>query len=278
MKNLFFVFALFLLVGCGTSTTSSENTSSIEEPKNNVASSTPSESISEVVEKTPTINENVDMGKPESKMEKEVKEMKKEVAPTKQTNSSTSNNIAKPEPKEVITTKKEVVETKVTTKVNNIPTSIEKPKEIIKKEMPEPKVEPPVEVNEPAPAPVETPALPQKITSLTHKAFDGLLRKYVSGAGNVNYKGIKNDVSKLDAYLSELEKVKVSDLSGRKEKMAFWINAYNAYTIKLILNNYPLTSITNLHGGKPWDVKWIKLHGKTLSLNNIENLNLVLHY
>ena len=58
---------------------------------------------------------------------------------------------------------------------------------------------------------------------------------------------------------------------GRKEQLAFWINAYNAFTIKKIIDNYPLQSITDLDGGKPWDAKWIKLDGRTLSLNNIEN-------
>jgi len=53
--------------------------------------------------------------------------------------------------------------------------------------------------------------------------------------------------------------------------MSYWINAYNAFTVKLIVDNYPLKSITKLENGKPWDKKWIKLGGKTYSLNNIEN-------
>ena len=53
--------------------------------------------------------------------------------------------------------------------------------------------------------------------------------------------------------------------------MAFWINAYNAFTVKLIVDNYPVASITKLDGGKPWDRKWIKIGDKTYSLNNIEN-------
>ena len=45
----------------------------------------------------------------------------------------------------------------------------------------------------------------------------------------------------------------------------------SAFTVKLIVDNYPLESITKLHGGKPWDHKWIKLGDKTYTLNNIEN-------
>ena len=104
-----------------------------------------------------------------------------------------------------------------------------------------------------------------------HSKWDAILRKYVSASGKVNYKGIKADKAALEGYLKELEQNPIESSWSRNEKMAYWINAYNAYTVKLIVDNYPLTSITKLHGGKPWDVKWIKLGGKTYSLNNIEN-------
>ena len=108
------------------------------------------------------------------------------------------------------------------------------------------------------------------VTGPNHDNFDAILRKYVASNGDVNYAGIKADQAALNNYLGELEAADVSTMS-RKEKLAYWINAYNAYTIKLITDNYPLGSITDLEGGKPWDKKWIKLNGKTLSLNNIEN-------
>ncbi len=108
------------------------------------------------------------------------------------------------------------------------------------------------------------------VTGPNHGNFDAILRKYVASNGDVNYAGIKADQAALKSYLGELEAADISTMS-RKEKLAFWINAYNAYTIKLITDNYPLGSITDLEGGKPWDKKWIKLNGKTLSLNNIEN-------
>ncbi|MBK8705831.1 MAG: DUF547 domain-containing protein [Saprospiraceae bacterium] len=53
--------------------------------------------------------------------------------------------------------------------------------------------------------------------------------------------------------------------------MAFWINVYNVFTIKLIADNYPLKSIMNLDGGKTWDVERIKIGGELYSLNQIEN-------
>ena len=104
-----------------------------------------------------------------------------------------------------------------------------------------------------------------------HGAFDQLLSKHVSSTGVVNYAAFKGDVGKLDAYIANLSANPVSSSWSRDEKLAYWINAYNANTIKLILTNYPLAKITDLDGGKPWDRKWINLGGKTYSLNNIEN-------
>jgi hypothetical protein len=105
----------------------------------------------------------------------------------------------------------------------------------------------------------------------SHDAWNTLLQQYVSNTGVVNYKGLKNSQAQLDAYLESLAANPIQDSWSRNEKMAYWINAYNAYTVKLIVDNYPTSSITKLKGGKPWDVKWIKLGDQTYSLNNIEN-------
>ncbi len=104
-----------------------------------------------------------------------------------------------------------------------------------------------------------------------HSDWNALLSKYVSASGKVNYKGFKSDGAKLDKYLKTLADNPIKDAWSKGEKMAYWINAYNAFTVKLIVDNYPVKSITDLEGGKPWDKKWIKLGGKTYSLNNIEN-------
>jgi len=119
-------------------------------------------------------------------------------------------------------------------------------------------------------APDEPSTSSEKDGELSHQELDALLAQYVRSTGKVNYAGIKVDLAKLESYLTKLEGVAVATLST-KEQLAFWINAYNAYTIKLIIDNYPVSSITDLEGGKPWDKKWIKLNGQVLSLNNIEN-------
>lgn len=113
--------------------------------------------------------------------------------------------------------------------------------------------------------PVATLAAP------SHSSWNTLLTQFVTSSGKVNYKGLKAKQKELEAYLKLLADNPVQTSWSRNEKMAYWINAYNAFTVKLILDNYPLSSITDLSGGKVWDKKWIQLGGKTYSLNNIEH-------
>jgi len=129
-----------------------------------------------------------------------------------------------------------------------------------------PKAETP-KVATPAPAPKKV-AVPK---AFSHAAWNTLAQKHISSTGKVNYKGFKADIGAFDAYLKSLADNPIQSSWSRNKKMAYWINAYNAFTIKLIVDNYPVKSITDLEGGKPWDKKWIKLGGKTYSLNNIEH-------
>ncbi len=109
-------------------------------------------------------------------------------------------------------------------------------------------------------------------TAFSHESWNAILKANVSGGGKVNYVGIKSNISELDNYLELLsQNTPLSSWSKNKTK-AYWINAYNAFTIKLIIDNYPVGSITDLHGGKPWDKKWINLGSKTYSLNDIEHV------
>ena len=109
------------------------------------------------------------------------------------------------------------------------------------------------------------------IVANIHDAWDALLKKYVSAIGFVDYKGFKADESKIDAYLIALSSSQPKDSDLSKNAMAYYINVYNAATVKLILDNYPLASIKEINGGKPWDKVWIELGGKKYSLNNIEH-------
>jgi len=110
-----------------------------------------------------------------------------------------------------------------------------------------------------------------EVSPPSHAAFSDLLKRYVSAAGNVNYKGLKSEQDALSNYISVLANNAPASSWTRNEKLAYWINAYNAVTLNLILENYPIESITSLDKGKPWDKKAVTLGGKAYSLNEIEN-------
>lgn len=111
----------------------------------------------------------------------------------------------------------------------------------------------------------------KKITLPSHKIWNNLLNNHVTSSGSVNYGAIKKKEILLDTYLKLLAENPVSSTWPRNEKMAYWINLYNAATVKLIIENYPTKSIQKLENGKPWDKKWIKSGTSTYSLNEIEN-------
>ncbi|MGH1384810.1 DUF547 domain-containing protein [Kordia sp.] len=103
----------------------------------------------------------------------------------------------------------------------------------------------------------------------SHNTFNNLLQKHVTTAGNVNYKGFKSDRAKLRAYIVSLGENTPTDDWLKEEKLAYWINAYNALTVDLILRNYPLKSIKDIK--KPWDQRLWKLGEKWQNLNDIEH-------
>ena len=104
-----------------------------------------------------------------------------------------------------------------------------------------------------------------------HDVWNTLAQKNVTAAGKVNYKGMKAELSKLTTYLAHLKNTPPKTDWSENEKLAYWINLYNASTVYLIASNYPTTSITKLNGGKPWDKKFVKSGDKVYSLNQIEN-------
>ncbi len=105
-----------------------------------------------------------------------------------------------------------------------------------------------------------------------HSLYAGLLEKYVKD-GVVNYQGFKNEESVLDKYLKILEEVD-SKILSRNEQFAFYANAYNAWTIKLILSGYPgIKSIKDLGSlfKSPWKKKICRIDGKIITLDDIEH-------
>jgi len=107
---------------------------------------------------------------------------------------------------------------------------------------------------------------------IDNSLYAQLLNKYVK-EGVVDYQGFKNEEEKLDQYLKGLENVDSKSLS-RNERFAFYVNAYNAWTIKLILSAYPgVESIKDLGSlfKSPWKKKIVRVDGDVITLDNIEH-------
>ncbi len=110
----------------------------------------------------------------------------------------------------------------------------------------------------------------------SHQQWDKLLKKHVNASGLVDYKGFKKDQDELNTYLKTLSDNAPQDNWSENDKKAFWINAYNAYTVSLILQHYPVKSIKDIAGkiykiNTPWDIQFITIGGKKYNLNNIEH-------
>jgi hypothetical protein len=110
------------------------------------------------------------------------------------------------------------------------------------------------------------------VDPVDHSLYAGLLKEHVQD-GVVNYQGFKNEEAKLDAYLRLLEHTNSSVLL-RNEQLAFYLNAYNAWTIKLVLGGYPgIKSIKDLGGllSSPWKKEICRIDGRVISLDELEH-------
>lgn len=106
-----------------------------------------------------------------------------------------------------------------------------------------------------------------------HDIWSNLLANHVTEDGKVNYKGFITDKAKLNEYLNLLANSTPEESWGKDNIMVFWINAYNAFTIKLIVDNYPLKSIMDLkfEDKSAWDYTFIKINNQDMTLNYIEH-------
>ncbi|MBC3757118.1 DUF547 domain-containing protein [Hyunsoonleella sp. SJ7] len=105
--------------------------------------------------------------------------------------------------------------------------------------------------------------------NFSHSTFNDLLQKHVSELGNVNYQGFKSDRKSLNNYIKELDKNLPNNNTPKQEKLAYWINAYNAMTVDLILRHYPVKSIKDIKN--PWKQRHWKLGEKWYNLDEIEH-------
>jgi hypothetical protein len=125
------------------------------------------------------------------------------------------------------------------------------------------------------------PAVRAQVFDHDHAAWTALLRKHVvvlrgGQASQVRFAALSADRAALRAYLGTLSSVSQTafDAFDRPQRMAFLINAYNAFTLELILGKYPaLSSIKDLGSvfSSPWKPKGIPLLGTKVSLDDIEH-------
>ena len=114
---------------------------------------------------------------------------------------------------------------------------------------------------------------------IDHSAWTGLLQKYVDTKGGVNYKAWKSstgDVQLLDSYLNTLSTASRKTAASKSGQLAYWINAYNAVTIKGILREYPTSSIRNhtarFVGYNIWKNLLLIVGDSRINLDDIEHL------
>lgn len=115
---------------------------------------------------------------------------------------------------------------------------------------------------------------------VSHAEWQSLLDAHLKadqadGVNRFDYKSVsKADKQKLEQYLLSLQNVDPRTLR-RTEQLAYWINFYNALTVDVVLNSYPVESIKNIRSLTslfgPWDKNLVKVAGQELSLNNIEH-------
>ena len=122
-------------------------------------------------------------------------------------------------------------------------------------------------------------AAPNATTMVDDTAWDVFLARYLSvdaaGINRLNYAKVSAiDHERLKAYLFSLEQVDTKAMT-QNQQLAFWINLYNAKTVDLVLEAYPVDSILKIKDGflptGPWRRKVLRVNGEALSLNDIEH-------
>jgi len=116
------------------------------------------------------------------------------------------------------------------------------------------------------------------IETIDHRDWDRLLQRYVSESGEVGYSDWQRapaDVEALDAYLGSLSRANPDLPAGREARLAFWINAYNALTIRQILTDYAAPTIPGQtvprSGVNLGSAFWLRVGGRRFSLAQIEH-------
>lgn len=102
-----------------------------------------------------------------------------------------------------------------------------------------------------------------------HSAWDQILILNVTKNGLVDYEGVTTDVVVFYQYFRYLQNVSPKDFWSKEDKLAYWINVYNASSMKMIIDEYPVSSINEVEN--PWKRKVFKSEGIRYSLDDIEH-------
>jgi hypothetical protein len=122
---------------------------------------------------------------------------------------------------------------------------------------------------------------PTATAAIDHSDWDAFLSRYLvvhaAGVNRVAYAEVSDaDKKRLDGYLSALSALPISRFS-RNEQRAYWINLYNALTVDVILDHYPVDSIRDISISPgffsigPWKKKLVRVEGEEISLDDIEH-------
>ncbi|KYG81441.1 hypothetical protein MB14_12660 [Roseivirga ehrenbergii] len=112
----------------------------------------------------------------------------------------------------------------------------------------------------------------------SHQVWDELLKEYVNEYGFIDYKGIISEKVKFESYLELLSNNPPANSWNKSEKLAYWINVYNAFTVKLIIDNYPIESIKDLNPTLSiptvhtvWTKDFFKIGEEDFNLDRVEH-------
>jgi len=114
---------------------------------------------------------------------------------------------------------------------------------------------------------------------VSHELWGELLQKHVSMEGWVDYQGFASDSTQFNSYLALLQSHYPNpETWTNEERLAYWINAYNAFTVQIVLDHYPVASIKDIGPmlsvpliNSVWDIEFISIEGQGLTLNDIEH-------
>ena len=104
---------------------------------------------------------------------------------------------------------------------------------------------------------------------MNYTAYSEFLSKHISFTGNVDYAKIKENQAQLTTIIQSFEKTSPEKIWEKNEKLAYWINAYNAYTLQLVVNYYPIKSTNEIKD--IYKINFIEYKGIKISLDYVEH-------